>query len=377
MTHRYFDPQVQVSRATIVLPRLITKKLGIPLLVIAFVFIGAMSSHTGWAQGNTYDVLQLSGASVPFGLNNWGDVAGKEADSATGETRAATWQHGGLRRRSLGKLAGGDYSSASAINDSGQVVGAGNTSDSCVPFLWMSGNGFRRVPLLRGDNCGQAVAINRYGHVIGYSSGPNGKKAFLWRGGNNIQSLSALPGGSYSRASGVNDSDTVVGVSDSMDGDRAVLWTSSGNLIDLGTLPGDLSSEATAINNNGTVVGFSKGPQGMRAFVWTQASGMQEIGLLPGATSSRALAINDADAVVGSSTTSSGDRAFMWTRQEGIQDLNDEVSPSVGVMLVEAHAINKRGQILALGMNMHGMDDVSPSAVCAPAPPASFLLTPR
>jgi probable HAF family extracellular repeat protein len=146
-------------------------------------------------------------------------------------------------------------------------------------------------------------------------------------------------------------------------------------MIDLGTLPGDVSSEATAINNNGTVIGYSKGAEGTRAFVWTQASGMQELGILPSGSSSRALGINDADTVVGSWTTSTGDRAFVWTRQEGIRDLNSEASLPFGVVLVEAHAINNRGQILAFGMNTHEMGHGRESSVCAPAPPSTFLLT--
>jgi probable HAF family extracellular repeat protein len=188
--------------------------------------------------------------------------------------------------------------------------------------------------------------------------------------------LGLLPGSTYSTASDLNDSDEVVGTSGSTAGERAVLWTSTGAAIDLGTLPGDISSAATAINNNGTVIGYSKGLQGMRAFIWTQTSGMEPLGTLPGETSSRALGINDANTVVGSATTATGDRAFVWTKEAGIQDLNNEASPGLGVVLVEAHAINRSGQILALGMNMHEMEGASPSEVCAPAPPASFLLTP-
>jgi probable HAF family extracellular repeat protein len=192
-----------------------------------------------------------------------------------------------------------------------------------------------------------------------------------------VRDLGVLPGGEYSTASDINDTDDVVGTSGSATGERAVLWRNTGEMIDLGTLPGDISSEATGINNNGTVIGYSKGLYGMRAFIWTQAAGMQQLAALPTGTSSRALGINDADTVVGASTTLSGDRAFVWTRETGIQDLNTEASLAFGAVLVEAHAINNRGQIVALGINTHEMGNDNGSSLCAPAPPSSFLLTPQ
>ena len=337
---------------------------------------GMLSWQHACGQTASYTASEIQGAEIVLGLNNLGDVAGRAVDPTTGEGRAATWNHAGLRRLILGRLAGGDYSSAAEINDAGKITGASNVTGQVVPYLWTRGNGFQRIRLLSGDTCGEASAINRNGHVTGYSSGPNGKRAFLWRHGNDVRNLGVLAGGNYSSASDVNDADDVVGTSGSAGGDRAVLWASTGEVIDLGTLPGDTSSEASAINNNGTVIGYSKGSQGMRAFLWTQSNGMQELGMLPGGNSSRALGINDADVIVGTSTSSSGDRAFIWTSVTGIRDLNGETSLPFGVVLVEAHAINNIGQILVMGMNTHDHENGEP-VPCAPAPPLSFLLTPQ
>jgi len=102
---------------------------------------------------------------------------------------------------------------------------------------------------------------------------------------------------------------------------------------------------------------------------------MEELGILPGGNSSRALDINDSGVVVGSSTSSSGDHAFVWKRQTGMLDLNDAASLAPGIVLVEAHAINRKGEILAMGNMDHG--GMAPEDHrCAPAPPLSFLLTP-
>ena len=119
----------------------------------------------------------------------------------------------------------------------------------------------------------------------------------------------------------------------------------------------------------------------MRAFLWNKTDGMQDLGVLPGGDSSRALDINDLGAVVGSSTIASGDHAFIWTRQAGMIDLNSTASADLGILLIEANAINSKGQIIAMGGSAHegGMDAVPGSGdkqICAPAPPATFLLSP-
>src|SRR6266513_4245393 len=349
------------------------------LLIIALLVAIAelVSAEHSLAQTTAYTVSELSATGVPCRLNNFGDVAGKAGDSSSGETQATIWKHGRFKPKHLGKLHGGEYSSASGINDAGEVAGEANTAESIVPFVWTPKGVLQRIPLLPGDNCGQALGINKHGHVAGYSSGPNGTKAFLWTRSRGVRNLGVLPGGNYSRACDVNDLDEVAGTSGSAAGERAVLWMKTGDVRDLGTLPGYASSEASAINNNGDVVGYSKGPRGIRAFLWTQATGMQDLGVLPGGNSSQALGINDMGVVVGSSTSSSGDRAIIWTKQAGMRDLNSAASMTLGVVFVEAHAINNRGEILVMGGAMHQSNGGGETASqCAPAPPSSFLLTP-
>ena len=236
-----------------------------------------------FGEASAYLVTEVSSAeadagAVPSKLNNLGDMAGRAASAAEGGTRATIWKHSDLKKKHLRALLGSDYSSASAINDAGEVAGVSNTGEAILPFIWTPTGELQRVPLLPGDNCGQANGINKHGHVVGYSSGPNGAKAFLWTRGKGVQNLGVLPGGNYSRACDINDLDEVAGTSASAAGDRAVLWTKTGTVRDLGTLPGDTSSEASAINNNGDVVGYSKGPRGnARVFVdssnWNAGSG--------------------------------------------------------------------------------------------------------
>jgi probable HAF family extracellular repeat protein len=361
---RFLTGRSQVKGDAVILLNLIL------VLAVEFVALEQISGQTA-----AYTVLELSlatvGDQVPYAVNNLGDVAGRARNPLAIGIQATIWSHANLQPTQLPNLSRGDYSFASGINDLGEVVGGSNTGTSILPFVWTAEGGTQRLPVLSGDNAGEALGINQYGHVAGFSSGRNGARAFIWRQSSGIRNLGVLAGGRYSRARAVNDSDEAAGTSDSPSGDRAVLWTASGSIRNLGTLPGDTASEATAINSAGDVVGYSKGPHGMRAILWTAAGGIQNLGVLPGGNNSRALAVNSTGVVVGTSTSSSGDRAFVWTQRGGIQDLNAAISPNLGIILVEAHAINNEGEIVVMGRSSQGSQHV-----CDPAPKSTFLLIP-
>src|SRR5512133_1854304 len=167
------------------------------------VFTSSLISPTeAFGQAKSYVVTDLTGedaAQVPSKLNNLGDIVGRNAGSGEGAPRATLWGHSHhSKAKHLGVFPGGDYSSANAINDAGEVAGASNTETAILPFVWSDKGGLQRVPLLPGDNCGQAVAINKHGHVASYSSGPTGCRALLWTRKTGPRDLGTLPGGSYS-----------------------------------------------------------------------------------------------------------------------------------------------------------------------------------
>jgi probable HAF family extracellular repeat protein len=352
-------------------------------VIILGVIFGTIVSPLALGQTTAYTVIELPAAADGglIGLNNLGDVAGRAGKSFATDSRAIIWRHDNSPPKELAGLFQDEYSSASAVNDLGQVIGASNTDTAIVPFIWQPTGGMQRVPIPSGDNGGQAFGINKSGDVVGCSSGPRGERAFMWGRTSGVRDLGVLPGGSYSRARDVNDPGEIVGTSSSPVGDHAVLWGKIGGPRDLGTLPGDTSSEAFAINNDGAVVGTSKGRGGTRAFLWTKGSGMQDLGMLPGGHSSRAFDINDAGTVVGTSTSSLGSRAFIWTQDRGMKDLNGLVSTQRGLVYVEARAINSKGQIVVTGTDHHrhfstGEKAATEDRLCAPAPGLTFLLTP-
>jgi probable HAF family extracellular repeat protein len=164
--------------------------------------------------------------------------------------------------RNLGALPGGNYSSASDINDSDEVVGTSASPIGERAVLWTTDGNIRDLGTLPGDTSSEASGINNNGNVVGYSKGPRGMRAFLWTEASGMQDLGVLPGGDSSRALGINDMGTVVGSSTSSSGDRAFIWTKESGMMDLNSAasvpPGVVFVEAHAINSSGNILALGK-----------------------------------------------------------------------------------------------------------------------
>jgi probable HAF family extracellular repeat protein len=176
----------------------------------------------------------------------------------------------------LGTL-GGNYSYATGINNSGQVVGYSPTSaifdfdDSLFHAFRTAPNG----PIVQGaggsdlgtlpSTDAHARGINDSGQVVGYSTGTNGYN-YAFRtaangpivqgaGGSDLGTL----GGTGSGATGINASGQVVGSAETSGDTAAHAFRTAANgpitiTSDLGTLGGTYS-DATGINTSGQVVG--------------------------------------------------------------------------------------------------------------------------
>ena len=257
------------------------------------------------------------------------------------------------------------------INDSGQVVGTAylNYPQSLTAdaFSWTSADGLVILGTL-GGSYAAASAVNNTGQVVGQSfiTGDFAGRAFLWTAATGMQDLGDLPGSAgtpppgfpplNSGANAVNDSGQVVGWTEAVFFDpfqgftfetRAFLWTQAAGKQDLGTLGGG-GSFATAVNESGQVIGWSSTPASTffdpvtHAFLWTPGAGMRDLGTLPGFKTSIPSALNSSGQVVGWSTTAFGlDRAFLWTESGGMVDLG-----TLGGSFARAHAINDDGYIV-------------------------------
>ena len=285
-----------------------------------------------------------------YAINDFGNVAGQSAIqfSFLDQNLVPIIAHA-FRTSSNSKinpatddLAGGAFSMALGINNSGQLVGL---------FTSASGNGhaFRMAP--------NHTAINPATDDLG------------------------TLGGFTSSARGINSIGQAVGFSQLLSlGFNHGFRTAPNGLInpvtdDLGSLGGS-NSDAMGINDSGQVVGNSglcepAPPCSTHAFRTAPNSAINpatdDLGTLGGLTSSAA-AINNAGVAVGVSDTITGDvHAFVHIGGK-LYDLNDLIQQNSGTMLFSATGINDRGQIAgygSVGNDLHAfrLDPATPADV--------------
>jgi autotransporter-associated beta strand protein/probable HAF family extracellular repeat protein len=146
----------------------------------------------------------------------------------------------------LGTL-GGTNSRATAVNNSGQVVGYSDITGngSYQAFSYTSGGGMVNLGT-PGGAYSRATDINASGQIVGYGSNgaETGNEGFVYAGG----TLSVLAG--TNNANAINDAGQIAGAA----GNTAFLH-SAGSLTLLPKHAPQDSTSGTGINNSGTVVG--------------------------------------------------------------------------------------------------------------------------
>jgi probable HAF family extracellular repeat protein len=316
----------------------------------------------------TYTIVPIrypSGTgSFALELNDAGQVVGNVRSAVIGGTPPPliAYRWSGDTLTELGILPGSnDFSRAHGINASGVVVGE---SDNNTPraFRWEEG-ALTDLGTLGGASA-VATAINDSGVIVGSSSNGKSSRAFRWVSGTmtDLGSLDGQPN-TLARASGINSAGDVVGYSKNAEGvTRATLWSRSGTLVNLGALNVRQSSQAHAVNDSLQVVGSavdgttSGGSPIYQAFTWSDGTvrGLGTLASLPSAIHSEAKAINASGWIVGyvgqySGNASLGSAAAVLWIDEKIHDLNTLVPPNSGWTLLSAEGINARGDIVGFG----------------------------
>ena len=176
------------------------------------------------------------------------------------------------------------------VNNNGQVVGNLNPYPG-HPFSWTPAGGTVDLGALGGApgvTTSRATAVNNSGQVVGNSEirFVEGVHAFLWTAAGGMVDLGTL-GGKFSYAEDVNDNGHVVGVSTTASGEvHAFVWTPTGGMVDLGTTKGT-EYRPFAINDSGQIAGntyiYIDGTTFTRvghAIVWLSSSDVDGDGVL-------------------------------------------------------------------------------------------------
>ena len=155
----------------------------------------------------------------------------------------------------LGTLPGASMSSATGINNVGQIVGESGDGyyESQRAVLWDKAG----IHLLKSRGLpGTANAINDKGRIVGETGDLDHPRAYMWSAGR----ATILKGlvGRDSRAYGIDDNDEVVGVSGinvgGVIGGHLFFWRTGKETV-LDVQPDDRGDEGCGINNRGEVVG--------------------------------------------------------------------------------------------------------------------------
>ena len=218
----------------------------------------------------------------------------------------------------------GPVSAASGINNSGQVVSyrhipkGGHSGLQKRAFLYSDHKIIDLGTFGGADSF--ATAVNDSGQVVGYFSPTRDVaytpyRAFLLSGGTVIH-LGNL-GGRVTVPVDINNSGQVVGHAQLPSGETHAFLYSGGMMRDLGTLPGGIQSFAYGINSCGQVVGASNSAAArLRAFLYSDGK-MQDLNRLIPAHSGwvlyEARDINDAGQIVGNGIVNGQQRAFLLT----------------------------------------------------------------
>ncbi|MBM3494498.1 MAG: hypothetical protein FJX72_09305 [Armatimonadetes bacterium] len=320
-----------------------------------------------------YTAVQVSAPNVFRGenqsvaaLNDKGEaviVCGLAASKFA--TQAYFWKEG--KTQPIGTLEGFDYTTVSAMNSEGTVVGCcyrdpvpvTDKRPNVAAYVWRHG---RVEPLPTPAGWSSAAEdVNDVGDIVGGTAPPgesalfDTKRPTLWRGGK-LTFLRGVPGG-RGKAVAINNRGHIVVLQRDLKDyrrSRSYLWVNA-KARSLGSLGGRMTG-ASALNERGEVVGWSSlnrknrfGDEVAHAFLWSDGR-MRDLGTF-GGEMSYASGIDDAGCVVGRSDASPDDEknanvqlAFVWDSAKGMRRL-DRLTDLGGMASLSASAISPMGRI--------------------------------
>ena len=122
-------------------------------------------------------------------------------------------------------------------------------------------------------------------------------------------------------------------------------------------IPMDIDGVLHDLDNSGRFVGHWITPEGVMRAIQVTSERVTELGTLGGSASS-ARGLNRAGAIVGGSLTEHDTAHHAFLYEDGVMhDVNALIAPEAVCELIQALAINDRGDIVAIG-HLRGVDRV-------------------
>jgi probable HAF family extracellular repeat protein len=188
------------------------------------------------------------------------------------------------------------------INNAGQIVGNYEVFgiDRNVPFLYSGGVATTLVPPASiASKYTTVFGLNNNGSFVGrYGDNISSSNGFYWSG-SSATSI-AFPGSSYTDARGINDSGDIVGIYD----DSAYVLSPTGSFSSF-SFPGALGTDGLGINNAGQIVGAYQNSMGM-PHGFLLSNGVATSINYPGSIETAIFGINDSGDIVGNYEDQSG-----------------------------------------------------------------------
>jgi probable HAF family extracellular repeat protein len=158
--------------------------------------------------------------SAATGINNLGQIVGYSSSAGQSNNWHACWwpKSNGVIPTDLGTLPGDVASGANGINVHGAIVGESGSTVTVHAILWTATTGMKDLGLLNNSLWTSATAINDSGEVVGVAYPPHGNPyhAFIWTQAGGMKDLNQLiPSGTgwiLVWATGVNAKGQITGI---------------------------------------------------------------------------------------------------------------------------------------------------------------------
>ncbi len=240
---------------------------------VALALLGAASATPAWAGSYTYTTLDAPGSQFtsPTAINDRGEVVGwfRPAAGAASANAGFAWRGGTFSVVAVPSPSPSAGSFLWDVDDAGIAVGQyGDVLGGDRPLIFRTSDGSLRLPnsISPPATVTELRSINRHKVAVGAVSSNMGQSAYGLILAGNVATPVTVPGASVVLLERINDAGTVLGTYLTQGYHDFVL--ASGQVTDIGAPPGSSYSVATSLGEDGKVIGWAQFATRVSGFVY-------------------------------------------------------------------------------------------------------------